>query len=414
MAYVPAWRRIGLQLKGESQQHQQGTKTSEEGRNLEEKSLKKRLLANEEDSKPKRQKREAAADIPERKPIGLFPRQANGDVGGKSEVVKQANEGDHQNPKKPSKPQKKKKSKKSKLDSSKQVQQPTNPEIALSQASTCIEYITRFQNDRKEWKFNKSIQNHLLRYAFDVKRIPPNHNEALVLYFSGLQGEGPRRLLTEQSQDILAKPFNPNHPQDSKTKGPIQKVKTAEGNQETPDSDTMDRPEIRQKAKKDALKAHIDIHKKVVKESLKRKDEREYERGFTKKLETRRRAEKILAALRQFDKMNGLESLRKIDATNEDAAKSGAQKGAPEEKTVSERPKRTARGRKRRTVAFQTGIPDDDESSNSSSSSSSSSSSEDSDDNGGGAITNQNEESESSDTDSDSSESTQSTQSSKD
>ncbi|KAG9565476.1 hypothetical protein KCU97_g16836, partial [Aureobasidium melanogenum] len=50
------------------------------------------------------------------------------------------------------------------------------------------------------WKFNKSKQNDLLKNIWNIYRVPPSCNEALVEYLDGLQGVAARQRLRQAAQ----------------------------------------------------------------------------------------------------------------------------------------------------------------------------------------------------------------------
>lgn len=66
-----------------------------------------------------------------------------------------------------------------------------------------LEYLDQFHNDRENWKFNKSKQNDLIKNAFNIYRIPPDYNTALLAYIKGLQGEGARKRLRDQAGRLI-------------------------------------------------------------------------------------------------------------------------------------------------------------------------------------------------------------------
>lgn len=69
--------------------------------------------------------------------------------------------------------------------------------------SAYVKYLDQFHHDKPNWKFNKSKQNDLLKNVWNVYRIPPSFNEALISYMDGLQGAGARRRLMEGAEEVL-------------------------------------------------------------------------------------------------------------------------------------------------------------------------------------------------------------------
>lgn len=65
-----------------------------------------------------------------------------------------------------------------------------------------VHYLTTYHTDRASWKFNKSKQNDLLKNVWNIYRVPSEHNDALVEYISGLQGNGARQRLQDAARTI--------------------------------------------------------------------------------------------------------------------------------------------------------------------------------------------------------------------
>ncbi|KAG9639017.1 hypothetical protein KCU95_g14122, partial [Aureobasidium melanogenum] len=63
-----------------------------------------------------------------------------------------------------------------------------------------VRYLEQYHNDRPSWKFNKSKQNDLLKNIWNIYRVPPSCNEALVEYLDGLQGAAARQRLRQAAQ----------------------------------------------------------------------------------------------------------------------------------------------------------------------------------------------------------------------
>ncbi|KAG9555866.1 hypothetical protein KCU71_g19944, partial [Aureobasidium melanogenum] len=63
-----------------------------------------------------------------------------------------------------------------------------------------VHYLEQYHNDRPSWKFNKSKQNDLLKNIWNIYRVPPSCNEALVEYLDGLQGAAARQRLRQAAQ----------------------------------------------------------------------------------------------------------------------------------------------------------------------------------------------------------------------
>jgi hypothetical protein len=63
-----------------------------------------------------------------------------------------------------------------------------------------VRYLEQYHADRSSWKFNKSKQNDVLKNIWNIYRIPPSCNEALVEYLDGLQGGAARQRLRQAAQ----------------------------------------------------------------------------------------------------------------------------------------------------------------------------------------------------------------------
>ncbi|KAG8625301.1 hypothetical protein KVT40_007052 [Elsinoe batatas] len=68
-----------------------------------------------------------------------------------------------------------------------------------------VQYLEQFHTDRANWKFNKSKQNDILKNLWNVYRIPPSYNDALVTYINGLQGQAARKRISDEAKARLYK-----------------------------------------------------------------------------------------------------------------------------------------------------------------------------------------------------------------
>ncbi|KAF1965130.1 hypothetical protein BU23DRAFT_34998 [Bimuria novae-zelandiae CBS 107.79] len=64
--------------------------------------------------------------------------------------------------------------------------------------SRYLNYLSQYQHERSNWKFNKAIQNDVLDNALNIFRIPDDYSEALLEYVGGLQGAGVIERLKER------------------------------------------------------------------------------------------------------------------------------------------------------------------------------------------------------------------------
>ena len=70
-------------------------------------------------------------------------------------------------------------------------------------ANAYVRYLEQYYNDKGNWKFNKAHQTALLKNLWNIYRIPPFLNDALVAYVSGLQGAAARQRLLEGADEHL-------------------------------------------------------------------------------------------------------------------------------------------------------------------------------------------------------------------
>ena len=101
-----------------------------------------------------------------------------------------------------------------------------------------VQYLVQYHEDRESWKFSKSKQIDLIKNIWNIFRISPEHNEALVEYVRGLQGAAARQRLVEGADSVL------------------ESVAEAEG--VSTDSADMDSSQARRAAYTDALKRRIE------------------------------------------------------------------------------------------------------------------------------------------------------------
>ena len=65
-----------------------------------------------------------------------------------------------------------------------------------------LEYLKDFYHSRDTWKFNKAKQTHLLRHVFDLNRVPWTHSNELGAYLAGLKGASIRQKLSTEAARI--------------------------------------------------------------------------------------------------------------------------------------------------------------------------------------------------------------------
>ncbi|TID26869.1 hypothetical protein E2P81_ATG01332 [Venturia nashicola] len=175
-----------------------------------------------------------------------------------------------------------------------------------------ISYLQQFHSTRAEWHFNKGRQTALLKNIFNVFRVPEEHDDALVAYLTGLQGQAARDRLTDTANEIL---------------------KSAK---DTVESDETMSEDTHREARDAALKKHLKDAKGRLRDEAAKEDSSSDDRLLL--LRKRARAEVILKGLGA-----GQPSMASKLAT------------PPENDEPAAKKKRTRRSKKART-----GVPDDD------------------------------------------------------
>lgn len=80
---------------------------------------------------------------------------------------------------------------------------PSSTSTPTAPPSAYLDFLHQFHHDRPNWKFNKSKENHLLKNAWSLYRVPAPYTPALVAYVAGLQGAGARTRLVEGADEVL-------------------------------------------------------------------------------------------------------------------------------------------------------------------------------------------------------------------
>ncbi|KAF2155100.1 hypothetical protein K461DRAFT_319559 [Myriangium duriaei CBS 260.36] len=66
-----------------------------------------------------------------------------------------------------------------------------------------VTYLEQFYQDRANWKFNKAKQTDLLKNLWNIYRVPPELDDALIEYIKGLQGEAAQSRLADHAKKII-------------------------------------------------------------------------------------------------------------------------------------------------------------------------------------------------------------------
>lgn len=88
-------------------------------------------------------------------------------------------------------------------------------------AHPAITYLLQHYQSREHWKFNKAKQAYLLKNLLNLHRIPAQHDKALALYVTGLQGDAVRTRVRElvekvRAEDMEAMPGDASDEEDRK------------------------------------------------------------------------------------------------------------------------------------------------------------------------------------------------------
>ncbi|CAK4033299.1 Hypothetical predicted protein [Lecanosticta acicola] len=132
-----------------------------------------------------------------------------------------------ESPSKEAKKQKKKKANKSKStslepkakakaksESSKSTEKSNDEDESPKEVPHYVHYLQQYYTDRDHWKFNKNSQKDLFKNLFNISRIPPEHNRAIIQYIKGLQGAAARERIAQEAEDILKEIWLAQNPGD--------------------------------------------------------------------------------------------------------------------------------------------------------------------------------------------------------
>lgn len=187
-AHVPAWRRLGLQLKGSGGPNDTISPATHTNPRLPKRSspegdsAESTLKSDSNDSHSKKKIKRVAQNITPSTNSTAKPKARDST----SSRSKEPSLGD--------------KSTKPKAGYLREHDTPQSNRTARRY----LEYLDEFANSRQTWRFNKSAQNSLLRDVFNVYRIPPRYDAILFEYLDGLQGDSAKVRLQQGAKEILA------------------------------------------------------------------------------------------------------------------------------------------------------------------------------------------------------------------
>lgn len=105
---------------------------------------------------------------------------------------------------KPAKKEKKKARQQKGAASNQAASEPSSTDTSASGADLeYVRYLEQYHTDRSSWKFSKKKQKDLLKNLFNIHKIPPEHNDALIAYIAGLQGAGAQQRLFDDAEAVL-------------------------------------------------------------------------------------------------------------------------------------------------------------------------------------------------------------------
>lgn len=242
-AFVPAWKRLGLQLKNApsadvqsdevaaaptaehvtkkrkspQEEIEDDVKRLRDDVNRSQTSKKRARIVIEENKPNATKAKPVSAPSPAQKPKSIL-KKSKADVAAKAEASTElaraestttgtkaedeALEADDEEPP----PPKTKADKKAKREARRAAEASSNASepATNTKGKATLDYLNAYQNTRDTWKFNKNHQNQLLKDAFNLYRIPSSYDAALSSYVVGLQGAAGRERLGLQARSILA------------------------------------------------------------------------------------------------------------------------------------------------------------------------------------------------------------------
>lgn len=192
--------------------------------------------------------------------------------------------------------------------------------------TSTIRYLNNYHTSRPTWKFSKSKQNQVLKHAFDVSKIPLEHDDALKAYIMGLESPAARTRMRVTAREIRNSdmksstssspvPSSPSDEKKRKAKSPATKEnprtvkspsETKTGSPKTPalnsqatTTETNREPEIETEGEKISKQYYIEAlqrYKQNLQNNLVEAEERELQLSpeWQRRLHKRKRAELVL------------------------------------------------------------------------------------------------------------------------
>jgi hypothetical protein len=228
--FVPAWKRLGLQLKNEPAQPTApgksqakppaSTHVTKKRKNIEEPAVKnvesavvqaspgdtpqkRTKITFEDEQSGQDQSAAAPASKPAPTPKSILKKTKQSPAKTPTTPQDTGEADDLELPPPKTKEEKKAKREQRRAKESASAQPDTN---SLENPSRpYLEYLKTYHEAQDQWKFNKNHQSHLLTNAFDLHRIPSSFDPAIASYMAGLKGAAARERLGLQARSIMAK-----------------------------------------------------------------------------------------------------------------------------------------------------------------------------------------------------------------
>ncbi|KAK2767246.1 hypothetical protein FQN53_006535 [Emmonsiellopsis sp. PD_33] len=84
------------------------------------------------------------------------------------------------------------------------AQQPSSdPSTTTTHTHPVLRYLSTYHKSREQWKFQKNRETHLLKHALAVDRIPSTYNAALAAYLAGIKSEGAKKRIAEVALEAV-------------------------------------------------------------------------------------------------------------------------------------------------------------------------------------------------------------------
>ncbi|OAX81883.1 hypothetical protein ACJ72_03767 [Emergomyces africanus] len=81
---------------------------------------------------------------------------------------------------------------------------PTSPSILeATPTHPVLQYLSLYHKSRAQWKFQKNRETHLLKHALSVDRIPSAYNASLAAYLAGIKSEGAKKRVAEAAVEAI-------------------------------------------------------------------------------------------------------------------------------------------------------------------------------------------------------------------